>query len=336
MATSLDRAVVLSEETVAYGTYASADARALEFLDGDTQFEDAPVIVQGQGIRAGSILADGSRSVVVRHDVPGSIGFEVLGKGQGKVWKWLLGACSSTLVSAATYQQVATLSATLASVTAQEQWYYMADDGTYSAGVFSWLGCMFTDFELTMGSEIATVKANLNGRTVDTTQTAVAVTLPSTATAPFHKGNLTVSTGVLTAATTNALASVASETVVKVDQVVLSVNNNLNTDRPGSAGLKGKPVPQMREITVKFTAEMRDNSWDIAKRAQTALQMLCTYTGPALGVGTETFQVAIADMRVTKVTKKVDSGVPKVDVECKVMQTTTPLQIVIRTADIAI
>lgn len=335
MATSLDRAVVLSEES-GYGTYASADARSVEFLDGDTQFEDAPTIVQGQGVRAGAILADGSRSVVVKQDVPASLGFEVLPKGQGKIWKWMLGACASTLVSGATYQQVATLTAALPSFTAQEQWYYIAADGTYSAGVFSWLGCMFTDFELTMGSEIATVKGNINGQTVDTAQTAVAVTLPSTATAPFHKGNLTVSTGVLTAATTNALATVASSTVHAVDQVVLSVNNNLNTERPGSAGLKGKPVPQMRDITVKFTAEQRDNSWDTAKRAQTAMQLLCTYTGGALDVGTETFQVAIADMRVTKVTKKVDNGVPKVDVECKVMQTATSLQIVIRTADVAI
>lgn len=335
MATSLDRAVVLSEETTSYGTYASATARAVEFLDGDTTFENAPTIVQGQGIRAGAILADGSRSVVVRQDVPGSIGFEVLPKGQGYLWKWLLGACASTVVTGATYQQVGTLAATLPSFTAQEQWYYMADDGTYSAGVFSWLGCIFTDFELTMGSEIATVKANINGRTVDTAQTAVAVTLPSTATAPFHRGNLTVSTGTLTAATTTALAS-SITAVTGVEQVVLSVNNNMNTDRPGAAGLKGKPVPQLRDITVKLTAEQRDNSWDIAKQAQTAMTLLCTYTGGALSTGTETFQVAIADMRVTKVTKKVDGGVPKVDVECKVMQSTTPLQIVIRTSDTAL
>jgi len=335
MATSLDRALVLSEETVAYGTYASATLRSVEFLDSDTQFESAPTIVQGQGVRAGAILADGSRSVVVRQDVPGSIGFEVLPKGQGTIWKWMLGACASTLVSGTAYQQVGTLAAALASFTAQEQWYYMADDGTYTAGTFSWLGCMFTDFELTMGAEIATVKANLNGRTVDTAQTPVAVTLPSTATAPFHRGNLTVSTGTLTLATTTALASSVTP-VTGIEQVVLSVNNNLNTDRPGAAGLKGKPVPQMRDITVKITAEQRDNSWDIAKQAQTALTLLCTYTGLALSVGTETFQVAIADMRVTKVTKKLDNGVPKVEVECKVMQTATPLQIVIRTSDAAI
>ena len=333
MGTILDRAVVIKKEA-AYGTYVAAD-RAVEFLDGDTTFEDAPTIVQGQGVRAAAMLADGSRSVVVRQDATGSLGFECLPKGQGVIWEWLLGACSSTLVSTGVYQQVATMAPAQLSATIQEQWYYIADDGTYTAIPFSWLGCMATDFEVTLGSEIATVKANINGRKVDVGQTAVAVTLPSTATAPFHRGNLTVKVGTLTLATTTVLAS-ATTALTGVEQIVLSFTKNLNTDRPGTAGLKGKPVGGLWDVSVKFTVEHRDNSWELAKAAQTAMSLLADYSGLALTSGTEELQFAIADMRVQKVTKKVDSAVPKLDIECKVMNAATPVQVVTRTSDVAL
>ena len=334
MATTLDRALVLVKEAT-YGTYV-APTRAIEFLDGDTQFETDPTIVQGQGIRAGALLADGSRSVVVRSNATGSLGFECLPKGQGVLWEWLLGACSSTLVSASVYQQVATMTAAQLSATIQEQWYYIADDGTFTLIPFSWLGCMVTDFEVTFGPEIATVKANINGRTVDVGQAAAAVTLPSTATSPFHRAQLLVYTGTLTQATTTAVAS-ATTPLTGVEQVTLSFTKSLNLDRPGSAGLKGKPVGGMWEVAVKFTTEHRDNSWEVAKLAQTPLAFLASYTGAALTTGNEQLQAAIADMRVQKVTKKVDAGVPKVDVEAKVMQSSgVPLQIVMRTSDTAL
>ncbi len=333
MGTILDRALVLVKEST-YGTYA-APSRAIEFLDGDTTFESDPTIVQGQGVRASALLADGSRSVVVRQNATGSLGFECLPKGQGTIWEWLLGACTSTLVSTGVYQQVATIAAAQLSATIQEQWYYIADDGTFTAAPFSWLGCMVTDFEVTLGREIATVKANINGQTVDVGQTAVAVTLPSTATAPFHAGNLTVKVGTLTLATATTLAS-ATTTLTGVEQIVISFTKSLNLDRPGSAGLKGKPVGGLWDVTVKFTTEHRDNSWEVAKQAQTALSLLADYSGLPLTAGTEGLQFAIADMRVQKVTKKADSAVPKVDVECKVMNATVPLQVVIRTADNAL
>lgn len=334
MGTIHDRAVVVKRES-AYGTYVAPD-RAVEFLRNDTTFESDPTIVQGQGARAGALLADGSRSVVVRQNATGSLGFECLPKGQGVIWEWLLGDCTSTLVSTGVYQQVATIAAAQLSATIQEQWYYMAEDGTYTLVPFSWLGCMVTDFEVTLGAEIATVKANINGRAVDVGQTAVAVTLPSTATAPFHKGNLTVSGGTLTLATATALAS-GTTTLTGVETITLSFTKNLNTDRPSSAGLKGKPVGGLWDVTVKFTAEHRDDSWEVAKQAQSAISMLASYSGLALTSGTEQLQFVIADMRVQKVAKKDDgNGVPMVDVECKVVQATTPVQVVTRTNDTAL
>lgn len=336
MATTLDRAYILSEETT-YGTYASASARAVEFLDSDTSMNPEPTIVQGQGVRAGNLLPDGSRSVVVRQDYPGGLGFEVLPKGQGLLWKWMLGACTSTLVSTGVYQQVGTLSAQLPSFTMQEQWYTVGGDTSdvFTAAVNSYLGCMFTDWELTMDAEIAKVKASINGRALDTGQSAVAIALPSTATAPLGRGNLAISTGTLTLATTTALAS-ASTSLGGVEQIVVKVSNNLNTDRPGAAGLKGKPVPQMRELSVTATVEHRDNTWHTALAAQTAVSLLADYTGLALTTGNERFQVALSDLRVSKVTKKVENGMPKLDLELSGKQATTPLQIVLRTSDTAL
>ena len=68
----------------------------------------------------------------------------------------------------------------------------------------------------------------------------------------------------------------------------------------------------------------------------TAMAMLADYTGLPLTTGTEELQFAIADMRVQKVTKKVDNAVPKLDIECKVVNAATPVQVVTRTADAAL
>jgi hypothetical protein len=336
MATTLDRAYILSEEAT-YGAYASGSARAVEFLDSDTSMNPEPTIVQGQGVRAGALLPDGSRSVLVKQDYPGGLGFEVLPKGQGLLWKWLLGASVSTLVSGATYQQVHTMAAQLASFTVQEQWYTVGGDTSdvFTALVNSYLGCMFTDWELTMGAELAAVKASINGRALDTAQAAVPVVLPSTVTAPLGRGTLSIYSGVLTLATATALASAATP-LGGVEQVVVKCNNSLNVERPGQSGLKGKPVPQMRELSVTATVEHRDGTWYAAQAAQTPVSLLTDYSGRTLDAGTERFQVALSDLRVTKITKKVESGMPKLDLELSGKQATTPLQVVIRTSDTAI
>ena len=336
MSSTLDRAVVVKKETT-YGTYVAPD-RAIEFLEADTSFSSEPTIVQGQGSRAGELLDSGARSVVVRQDVPGSIGWELLPKGQGVLWELLTGAAASTLVSGTTYQQVATLAAQIPSFTCQEQWYLVGADTSdaFTAAVYSWLGCKATDWTLTMPHDgIPTVKLGVNGRAKDMGQSAVAVTLPATTTQPYHGANLTVSTGTLTAATTTALAS-ATAVVPGFETATITVSNNLNTARPGSAGLKGNPVPQKREITISMTIEHRDNSWETALANQTTATLLFDYSGLALSSGTERCQIAFADCRVSKVTKKVEDGMPKQDIELKVAWTATSLQVVNRTSDSAL
>ena len=335
MASTLNRALIIGAEGASYGTYA-APSRALEFIDGDTAFSSEPTIVQGQGIRAGALLDSGARRAVVKQDAPGSLGVEVLAKGQGLLWSYLLGGTpTSTLVAGSTYQQVFTMG-DLVSFNTQEQWYYVAADGTFTAIPYSWLGCMVQDWELTMGAEIATLKATINARKKDTGQSAVAVTLPSTATQPLGRAALSIYTGTLTAATATALASATSDISSAVEQVVIKCNNNLNLDRPGSAGLKGKPVAQKRELTITATVEHRDSTWEDAHANQTAVSLLTDYAGLALSTGTERFQVAVADGRVAKVTKKVENGVPKLDLELVGTDATTPLQVVFRTSDTAL
>lgn len=335
MASTLDRALIVKKEAT-YGTYTPPD-RAVEFLDGDTQFNLKPTIVQGQGIRSGALLPEGSRRVVVKQDVPAGLGFECLPKGQGALWELLMGAGVSTVVTAPVYQQVFTLAVAKPSFVAQEQWYRIGGDtsDTFTQAVYSYLGCVFSDWELTMGPELATVKANINGRQLDSAQSAVAVTLPSTAVAPFHRGNLTLSTGTLTLATNTALAT-ATTPLGGVEQIVVKVNNNLNTDRPGAAGLKGKPIAQMHDLEVTATVEHRDNTWELAYAAQTAIQILGDYSGATLPTDKERLQVALADLRIDDLTKKVENGIPKLDLTMKGMQATTPMQVVLRTTDTAL
>ena len=106
----------------------------------------------------------------------------------------------------------------------------------------------------------------------------------------------------------------------------------------GTSGLRGKPVPAgVREIEVTISGlEHRDATFETARDAQTAVSFLTDYTGLALTSGTEHLQVAIADLRVDDVVKKVENGVPKLDLTLKGQQAATAMQVVIRTADNAL
>lgn len=337
MATTLDRAVIIKKEST-FGTYPTVD-RALEYLDGDTSINAKPNIYVGQGLRAGALLPDGSRRVITKYNTEGSLGVECLAKGQGTLWEILMGSGASNLVSTGVYQQVFTMAAQIPPFSIQEQWFLVGTDlvDTFTAATYTTYGAMVTDWELSMTEDVAVLKVNFAGRKTDTAQSAVAVTLPSTATQPLSRANLSFSTGTLTAATTTALAS-ATTAVTGFDSIAVKVNNNLNLDRPGSSGLRGKPVPAgPREIEVTISGlEHRDATFETARDAQTAVSFLTDYTGLALTSGTEHLQVAIADLRVDDLTKKVENGVPKLDLTLKGQQATTPMQIIIRTADSAL
>ena len=103
-------------------------------------------------------------------------------------------------------------------------------------------------------------------------------------------------------------------------------------------GLRGKPVPAgPREIEVTISGlEHRDATLETAYSAQTAVSFLTDYTGLPLTTGNEHLQVAIADLRVDDLTKKVENGVPKLDLTLKGQQAATPMQIIVRTSDSAL
>lgn len=333
MATSLNRALVIKKEAT-YGTYPTVTT-ALEFTDGDTNFEAAPTLHLGEGVRAGALLPDGSRSVVVKLGGGGSVGVECLSKGQGQLWELGMGTASSTLVSGTTYQQVHTLAETLPSFSAQEQDYTIDAAGAFTSDTTrTWLGCMLTNWELVFG-DVVTWKAGVDAQT-KATQSFVSVTLPSTAQNPYPKSGYAFTTGTLTAATTTALASSVTA-LAGVENLKIVCNHNLQLDRPGSAGKKDKPVRQgVAEVTVSLTVEHRDNTtWENAYANQTAVTLVATATGlTALSAGYETLQAVVGDMRVTKLTPKTEGGVPKLDIEARVMNST--FQIVQRTSDSAL
>lgn len=336
MATNLNRALVIKKEAT-YGTYPTVTT-ALEFIDGDTAFEFVPTINQGEGIRSGALLPEGSRSVVVKYDATGSLGVQCLSKGQGQLWELLMGSSTSTVVSGSDYKQVHTLADTLPSFSAQEQAYTIDAAGAYTSDTTrTYVGCMFTDWELTFG-DVVTLKANINAQTKGT-QSFVSVTLPSTAQNPFPRKGYTWFTGTLTQATTTALAS-ATTALTGMEDVVVSCNHNLNTDRPGAAGLKDKPNRAgVADIKIAFTVEHNtaSSAFVTAYAAQTSVPFLVTATGvTALGTGYETLQFDAAATRVTKCTPKVENGVPKLDVELSAKSATTPVQTVIRTSDTAL
>ena len=333
MTTFQDCSLGLSKEST-YGTSVTP-ARFLEFTS--ETFDYAKNVVQGEGLRVGSRVNRSGRRVVTTSDAGGDFEMECLSKGMGLVWEQCMGTGTSTLVSASTYQQVFTLADTMPSATWQKG--IPRYDGTVDPYTFT--GGMVDSFELEFGNgEIAKLKATVDARDV-TTATAYATPSYSSAANLFHFANGSLSTGTVTAPTTTTLASSVTS-LGNVRSGNIKVAHNLGTSRYnyGAAGKKAKPATGRRDITGTLTVEFDSTTFADAVLAETPMSLVLTFSAGVLGVGNETLQVVLSEIKLDGKLPTTNGGDEvTVDLEFTALDNLTatqPMWVVTRTADTAL
>lgn len=278
--------------------------RFFEFLEESLGWDKN--VVQGQGLRVGGRVARSARRVVPTAQGSGEITIELTAKGLGLLLQAMFGTSASNLVSGSTYQQVHTLGDSPNSLTVQKG--IPRVDGTVDA--YTFLGCMVAGWELTIpNAGIATLKVTLD---IGDLTTATVYATPSYASAPanlFHFANASLSTGTFTAPTTTALASAATP-LANVRSLTITCNNNLAGDRfnIGGAGRKEKPTVGLREITGSAVIEYANTTFRDAVLNETAMSLIATLTAGALSTGSETFQVALPEIKFDNELAKANGG----------------------------
>lgn len=333
MTTFQDCSVGVAQEST-YGTAVTV-ARFVEFTE--ETFDYSKNVVQGAGLRVGSRVARSGRRVVTTSEAGGDLTFECLSKGQGLLWEAMMGTGTSTLVSGATYQQVFTLADVPPSLTIQKG--IPRVDGTVDPYTFT--GSQCDSFEFSFGNaEIATVTSTWNCKDV-TTATAYAAPSYASSANLYHFANGSITTGTVTAPTTTTLASSVTS-VANVRSGTISVNHNPANDRYnfGAGGKKAKPTVGLREITGTLEVEYDSTTFRDAVLAETPMSLLVTFTAGALGVGNETLQVVLSEIKLDGKLPTSNGGeLITVGLEFTCLDNLTaaqPLWVVARTADTAL
>lgn len=292
---------------VTYGTYV-APTRAFEFTS--ETFDWQKDAKQGQGMRVGSRVPRSGRRVVTKGEGKGDLEMDVVNKGMGLLWHAGMGANTVTQISAsAAYQHVYTLGDTPPSLTIQKG-VPQVDGSTINA--MSYMGCMVESFEVeSANGEIVTAKFSFDCGRYDNAQSFAALTYPTTPELHHFGGGAVKLGGTVTVATSTALATSTGATTTGVRDFMISVNNNLNTERynyngvASGQGRKAKPLVGTREITGKFTAEYDATTYRDAYLADTDVPILVTFTGSNIAGGNNhALQFVLPSV-------KLDSGTPQ-------------------------
>lgn len=277
----------------AFGTLVTPD-HALEALP-SSKFGWTPNRVQGAGLRVGGYFPRSARRTETHGQGTGNLDLEALSKGQGLIWKAALGAVTTNLVSAGTYQNVFTRNvATLPSLTVQVAKQLVS--GTVVPETFG--GCTCSDWELNFDANaIVQFKSNWDVRSMSTAAAYAAPTYPSEANL-FTFAGCTLYQGTVTAPTTIALATAATP-LATVRKGSISVNNSILGERflAGGAGRKSQQLPGAPSGTVKLTAEYADVSLRDAFLADTEMTLVANFTAGSLSTGLETLQVVVSAMK---------------------------------------
>jgi hypothetical protein len=287
-----DASIGISVAESTYGT-AVVTTRWFEFLSETLDYRKN--VKQGAGLRVGGRIARDARRTVPTHDGGGDVVMECCSKGMGLWWQFLVGAGTSTLVSAATYQQNFVDSDTAGSVTIQKG--LPEASGTVDAYTFSGAMCSQWELDFTQ-SDIVTLKATIDAQNP---VSSIGYAEPSYPAAPvnlFTFAGGSIYSGAFTAPTTTAVA-IGATPLADVHGGTIVVNNNMKVDRYnlGNAGLKSKPTPGLGAITGSLDIEYDNTTFAAAVMADTPMSLVLTWTAGALGVGLETLQVAIPNIR---------------------------------------
>ncbi len=333
MTTTQDASVGGAVEST-FGTGVTV-SRWWEFVS--ESFDYQKNVKQGQGLRVGGRVARSARRVVPTAAASGDLVVECTSKSMGLLWQAALGAGSSTTVSGSTYQQVFTLGDTPPSLTMQKG--LPQAGGTVDA--YTFLGGTVSSWELDCpNGDICSLKTSWDFKDL---ATGTAYAAPSYPTSPnlFHFANGSISTGTLTAPTTNALAAGATP-VADIRDFTLTVDNAIRDDRYnlGAGGRKAKQLVGLRSITGKVTAEYDSTTFRDAVLNETPMALVLTFTAGALSTGVETLQVVLPECKFdSELAKSNGTDLITQSMGFTVLDNLTaaqPIWIVTRTADTAL
>lgn len=325
-------------------TYATpvTPARGLEYVSEQIKF--MPNRVQGQGLFASSRFARSGRRVTTTKQAGGPLQFELLSKGQGLMWKYLMGVSTHTLVSGSTYQQLHTLGTSSDVLTPFTLQKGLPRFDVSAIDPYTFAGCVIPSWELTIDNAgIAMINADVDARSM---ATATALAAPSYAASAglLHFGQVSAATlgGTVTAPTSTALGS-GGTSVANLRSLSMKVDRKPTVDgfNFAAGGLKRQPVEGTPIGTGKMTIEYTDTVVRDAFIADTELAFSVTLTTEtALSTGFEQFQLVLPAIKFDSDTPVTNGGQPiLIDAEFTILDNrvaAAPIYVVQRTSDTAL
>ena len=237
-------------------------------------------IVQGTGLRSVGLYDRAGRRNFTTKTAAGDINLDVATSGMGLLFKGMLGASASGLVSGTAFQQVHSVGSLVGSALTVQKGIPQTD-GTVKP--FTYNGCKVMSWDLACAvGGILNCRVGLDAWN-EATATALATPVYAATSNIFHfaQGSLTLG-GTVT--TTAGVASVAGGTVAaSIKGATVSGTNGLKTDRffLGSAGIKAEQIENaMRGLTGTLDAEFVNQAtiYDVFA-ADAASTLKLTFTG---------------------------------------------------------
>ena len=321
-----------------YGTAVTVD-RFVEFVDETFDYEKK--VVQGVGLRVGSVVARSPRRVVTETSGKGDLTVEMVTKGLGTLLKACMGYGESNLSTGSTYQQRFLLSTGTTGPSLTLQKTSPRVDGTLDS--YTWNGGVCDSFEIDCANgDIVKLKSSWIFREL---KTDTAYATPSYVSSPnlfhFAQGAITVG-GTVTAPTTTALAT-GGTAVANVRDFNVKVDNKLTADRfnAGGAGKMVAPTYGLRDISGKMTIEYDAQTMMNAFLADTELALSLTFTSTeAVTGGYATLQIVLPAIKLNGELPKTNGAeliTQSVDFDVlDNLVAAAPMYIVLRTADTAL
>ena len=301
--------------------------RFYEFNSESTKYVKNTVV--GQGLRAGGLVPRSQRRVVTTFAASGDFEIDLPSKGLGLLLAHSMGSFPTPSTTAGVSTYVFTLGDPYTKSFTTEVGVPEYDGQMTSKKL---TGCKIASFDLSVGAgDIAKGKFTIDAAGLTQTEASVATPSFSAATNLFHFAQ-------------GAITDNVSTTYANIKDFDISVDNALKTDRYnlGSVGAKQEPIINgFRNITGKITAEFTDTVLLAKFLADTTAGLKLTFTGAAIGSGSEfeTLEIKLPAVKFDGDTPAV-SGPGVIDVTFNFTAyddgTNAPLTITYKTTDSAL
>ena len=244
-----------------------------EFNSESTKYVKNTVV--GQGLRAGGLVPRSQRRVVTTFAASGDFEIDLPSKGLGLLLAHSMGSFPTPSTTAGVSTYVFTLGDPYTKSFTTEVGVPEYDGQMTSKKL---TGCKIASFDLSVGAgDIAKGKFSLDAAGLTQTEASVATPSFSAATNLFHFAQ-------------GAITDNVSTTYANIKDFDINVDNALKTDRYnlGSVGAKQEQIINgFRNITGKITAEFIDTVLLAKFLADTTAGLKLTFTGAAIGSGSE-------------------------------------------------